>query len=129
MGRQLKRIHLRRFSLLTLILTLTAVCIWLGILSNRATNIRRATEQLTLSGCDIGFDYELEGLRKKPAPVFPAPEFMRQFLGDEYFVDIATLSFQGNDATTNADLAPIRMLANVRRLDLDYTRIDDLSPQ
>ncbi len=118
----------RQLSLLTLILIVSLFGVWFAVMSNRASRIKQAIALLSESGCSIGYDFEYDGLRSRKAPQVPGPEFLRQFIGDEYFIDVAKLSFQGHDPTVNSDLEPFRMLQNVRRIDLDYTTISNIEP-
>ena len=121
---ELKRF--RRVSLFTLLAVVSAFAVWLAVISNRASRIKQAVELLSDAGCSVGYDFEYDGLRRVKMPEIPGPEFLRKIIGDEYFVDVATLSFQSRDQTVNSDLDPMRMLPNVRRIDLDYTTISNL---
>ena len=82
---------------------------------------------LSATGCRIGYDYQYDGLRRRKSAEFPVPDLLRKLIGEEYFVDVASLSFQGNADICNEDLDPIRRLKNVHRLDLDYTNVDTIT--
>ena len=116
-----------KFSLLTLLIMIAVCAVWLGRVSNHAVKIRRAVNRLSAAGCDIGYDFEYDGLRRIPNPEPPAPKFLTTWIGNEYFVDVVVLSFQSNRSTKNSDLIHAKELSSVRRLDLDYTEIDDIS--
>ena len=85
-------------------------------------------ESLSAAGCHIEYDYQYDGLQRRDSPEIPGPKWVHNLVGAEYFIDIVQLSFQGNENTVNADLQPIRQLNNLRRLDLDYTDVDDIAP-
>ena len=118
----------KRFSLLSLLILITAFGVWFGVSSNRAGKLRRAVEALSNAGCRIGYDFQYDGLRSIANLKPPGPEYLRKLLGDEHFVDVVNLSFQSNERTTNQDLEYIKDLPNVRRLDLDYTVVDEIEP-
>src|SRR5215471_19817094 len=82
-----------RYSLRTLLLLMTILCIWLGLQVNAARRQREAVAAILKAGGDIAFDYQLirqpDGtLTKNPKPqeASPnAPRWLREYLGDEYF--------------------------------------------
>lgn len=119
--------HFFRFRLGSLLVLVAIAAILLGYLSNRASKIRHAVSSFRESGGKIGFDYQYDGLREDKMAELWVPKWLRESIGDEYFVDIVNISFQGNANTSNRNLAPIASLTSVRRIDLDYTPIDDIS--
>ena len=122
-----RRSRLARFSLGTLLLLLTVAAVWMAYVSNRAHNLRSVRDQLLASGASLGYDYEYDGLSPSDNPEPAGPPWLRSLLGEEYFVEIVNVSFQSNESATSADLEPIRQLKSVRRIDIDYTSIDDIS--
>ncbi|MEM7455189.1 MAG: hypothetical protein AAF456_12640 [Planctomycetota bacterium] len=119
--------RLSRFSLGSLLILVTAGAIWMAVISNRAHRLREVRDALLSSGADLGYDYEYDGLSRVVDARPPVPRWIRDWIGEEYFVDIVNVSFQSVENATSADLEPIRDLKSVRRIDIDYTSIDDIS--
>lgn len=116
----------RRFSLLSLLIAITVCAVWISVSSNRAGKLHRAIEQLSDTGCQIGYDFEFDGTVRVKNPRPQGPEFLRKWLGDEYFVDVVLVKFPYS-ATRNQDLNHLKDLPNVRVLDLDCATVDDIA--
>jgi len=110
-----------RFSLRTLFLVTTALCVWIAIRVNSARRVRSALAAVNRAGGTAWFDYQVvPGKSGKPndftvdsnaAP--PGAAWLRERLGDEYFINIVGVKFDGehsNRPIPATDLAEIAKL-------------------
>ena len=98
-----------RFSLRGLLIAVTILSIWLGVISNRARVQRAAVEELKQAGARIGFE------NKQP---FGA--WVHGFLGDEYGRIVWGVGYAGaRRELVDDDLKPLSELTSLRVLYLD----------
>ena len=98
-------------------LLVTVLCVWLGVQANRARNTRLAIDVVEELGGEITY-----------APVLPGPTWLRETIGDEYFVDVAGIRFS-RSSITNDDLEQLctclKKLENLQLL--EFSHCDSLS--
>jgi hypothetical protein len=113
-----------QFRVGTLLLAVTAVAIWFGILKNRVDRRRRAIEQITELGGTIQYDYEREAARRNRPAEPPGPRWLRKLIGDELFVTVAAISL--DDLTlSDADLEQLSIFTRAKYLGLRNTQVSD----
>ncbi|HEV3164766.1 MAG TPA: hypothetical protein VGZ22_12125 [Isosphaeraceae bacterium] len=80
------------FSLRMLMLVILGIACWLGWITNKAREQRRAVEAIREYGGFVHFDYEMANgnlvLGREPS----APRWLRMLVGDAYFQDVAWVS-------------------------------------
>src|SRR6476659_4651164 len=86
-----------RFSLRTLLLLITALCVWLGIQVNAARRQREAVAAILKAGGRVHYDYEIVPQPWPPKTLqtgiygidpqakLPGPAWLRQGIGDDSF--------------------------------------------
>lgn len=129
-----------RFSLRTLLLAMTVLCIWLGMKVNAARRQEEAVKAILSLHGSVFYDYEmvpmpgqpdhlspysvLSTLSRIPAlgmgpapkepPVPPGPAWLRTLLGEKYFRNVYQVSFGGQ--LHESDLAQFKKLPALRVL-------------
>ena len=121
-----------RFSLRTMLLLTTILCLWLGRLMYQARLQARAVEAIVQHEGSYYYDYQYDILdrsydhRAKPR----GPEWMRQLLGRDAFDTVISLRLpigHCNDAIF-ADLFPhVKNLPKLKQLAIAYPGITDRS--
>ncbi len=87
-GRQPKR---RRFQyrLRSLLILMTVICIWLGIIVKRARDQQEAVEFIKENGATVTYDYQFDGTGNgNPNAMPPGPAWLRRIIGDDFFVNV-----------------------------------------
>jgi len=113
-----------QYSLRTLFVLVTVLCVWLAVTANRARKQRAAVGVIEGLGGRVYYDYEESdpvrwmlipaGAIKKPQP--PGPVWLRELIGEEYFVSVTQVYFSHNTQITDAGLEHLRGLTNLRQL-------------
>jgi hypothetical protein len=98
-----------RFSLRTLMLVAAVLCIWLGIITNRARDRKQAVEMFRSLGGSVQYEHE------RPPSDPPGPEWLRQLIGDEYFFSVHTLSLS-RSKVDDSSLASIKRFPRIERV-------------
>ncbi len=107
-----------RYSLRTMMLVVTLICVLLGITAKRAQDQKQAVEVILESGGIVLYQHRTE--RSDP----PGPEWLRKFIGDEYFFRVDSVHF--TEAKINeASLIAISRLTDMRSLVLTGNRVTD----
>jgi Leucine Rich repeat len=143
-----------QFSLRTMMVVVTLLCVWMGITAHRANRQRRAVERLTSHGDGISYDYQTDEHGSfmlpvnAPPPSPPGPTWLRRLIGVDYFVtvvgadmyvkgagddsigdlsDLPQLRFLGvhGPGVTGSDLARLSKLPQLRDLGLYDNSIMD----
>jgi len=107
-----KRRRWFRYSLRTMLVAVTLLCVWLGAVVNPARRQRQTVEKLRESTgrAFIRYDYEDRGSTNPRAP-----DWLRRLLGDDYFHDVVSLTwlhFHADEVTPDdlVDLPKLRDL-------------------
>ena len=133
MNEQAKKATKRRrrwlkVSLRTFLLAITVLCVWLGFIVNRANKQKQAVAWVREHGGTVYYDFEFykensEFPYKDAEP--PGPDWLRKWIGIDYFADVTYVSLCDEQIT---DLGPLANLIELRILDLGGTQPSDLWP-
>ena len=112
-----------RFRVATLLIAVTAVCVWLAIVTQRMRSQQAALEVIERLGGRVAFDYHylepsgpVDGpmdLEREPS----APAGARRLLGEDFFRTPLCVAIQGKTITP-ADMRSICALRRLRTLRL-----------
>lgn len=108
-----------QFSLRTLLVAMAVFAVWLGFKSARARRQRAAVDRILELGGIVMYDYEYEEGAKPPAP-----DWLRQLLGDEYFLTVEGVAL-GTRHLTDDDMEHFEALTELRVLRLPEGRMTD----
>jgi len=117
-----------RFSLRTLLLLITALCVWLGIQVNAARRQREAVAAILKAGGEVWFDYHSTPDPAVPGSTFnrnaspPGPAWLRRILGEDYFRTANCVIFM-KQTITESDLAQVAQLPKLICVNLGDTQI------
>ncbi len=124
-------------SLRSLLVLFTLLAVWMGIIANRAREQRRIVAALSqYPGAMILYDHEWdlsaggEIPKRRPLGPPPGPPWLRNRLGDEYFVTVIGLFLTGNwdqksPGPDRGALELLRDLPRLRVLSLEKSSITD----
>jgi len=90
-----------QFSLSTILLLVTALSLWLGVVVNRARKQRDAVAAIEKAGGGVAYDFQMSPSFPPPGKP-PGPRWLRRMLGDEYFQSVYTANL--NKAEISDDL-------------------------
>ena len=119
-----------RFSLRTLLVVITVLCVWLGLKVNAARRQKDAVEAILKLGGSVQYDYQT--VAPIPLKVIdynfdrnalpPGPAWLRERLGGEYFSSVLGVTVESRDHTlaiSTADLAELAKLPSLKLLSAD----------
>ncbi len=115
-----------RFSLRTLLLLTTGVCVYLGWLVSSARDQRLAVQAIEDQRGDVYYDFELDEeaeLIDDAQP--PGPAWLRERIDRHLIDNVAYVSFE---YVGIQDVSSLTKLRKLRKLDLDTAKIRDLRP-
>ena len=116
-------IHRRsQFTLKTLLVVVAVFCVWLGITAKRTHEQGQAVEAILEMGGKIIYEYALIHPNDYSGPL--SLRWLRQLVGDEYFVSIRSVTLHG-PKVNDASLPAITQLRDVKLLELGGTQITD----
>jgi hypothetical protein len=93
--RMSKRRIMFRFSLSTLLVIVTALCVWIALGTQRARTQKRAVEEMKRQGASVLYDFQVENFGfGSPPPPFPENASpLTKLLGVDFFRGIDTVYF------------------------------------
>lgn len=116
-----------RFRLLTLLIVVTALCLWLGVVTHGVKQRKDAVERLEKLGAAVFFDYQRNAQghfdQKLPPPV---AGWARRFFGEDYFKKAICLRIW-DVRLTDDDLHAIAVLHDLETLEFyrcDFSQVD-----
>src|SRR5215471_11590959 len=120
-----------RYSLRTLLLLMTGLCIWLALQVNAARRQREAVAAILKAGGEVYFDYQLtrqpDGtLAKVPKPQDASPNaplWLREFLGDEYFRKVEWVNISKKTLLSESDFQKLAGLPDLKYLEMQRLSI------
>jgi Leucine-rich repeat (LRR) protein len=112
-------------SLRSVLILLTALCIWLAILATRARHQAQAVAKIAARGGHLRFDYESHDAKVKNRP--RPPEWLRKAVGEEYFRNVVSVGFNKNGGigglkVTDDELTVIDHLPGLTTVELSNNR-------
>lgn len=114
-----------QFSLGTLLLLVTALCVALAVQVNRARAQREVADLIAKLGGKVVYDYqEAPGREPRWDAKVPGPEWLKSRIGDDYFRRI-TAVYGGKEPFSDETLKQLSRLHAVRHLNLMYSAISD----
>jgi hypothetical protein len=106
-----------RFSLRTLLILLTIICVVLGIIVSRAERQRRAVAAIVKAGGEVAYDYEiLAALDEGDEVDLPGPDWLCRLLGVDYFGTVIWARLTPTPTPLSPDCAPDEVAAHLGRL-------------
>jgi hypothetical protein len=119
-----------RFSLRTFFVLLTIFGVWLGIKINAARRQHEAVEAVRKMGGGVGYDYQIatpvsfsNGLEFDENKPPPAPKWLRDLLGVDFFSTVVGVEFQ-NAAINDKTLESVVGLPKLQSVKFDNAHID-----
>jgi len=114
-----------QFSLATMFVVMTMLCVWLSAVVNRANRQRDAVTNIeALGGSVYYWDSDQEQRDQEASETFPKP-FLRRWLPRDYFDEVRIVEFDGTEVVTDAGLVHLQGLTGMRELNLDHTQVTD----
>ena len=119
-----------RFRLRTLLVVMTALCVWLGFKVNAARRQKEAVTAILKAGGTVSFDYQMV----QPGPGNPTdfaidsnalpsgPTWLRNVLGVDFFSNVISVSLTDR-VIEESELAKIIQLPELRELNLRLTKV------
>ncbi|MHC4398485.1 MAG: leucine-rich repeat domain-containing protein [Planctomycetota bacterium] len=86
-----------QFRLRTLLILMAVFAVWLGLTADRARRQKRAVEAISEMGGEFCYDYQAQPQADGPGKSYsyrvepPGPRWLRQLLGDHYFITAVRL--------------------------------------
>lgn len=118
-----------QYSLQSLLIVITALGIWLGYISNEARKQKAVVEWVLDSEKRVGtvvYDFAHDSNGKYiPNPKPPGPDWLREWIGIDYFCDVTKVAIISGDAK---NLTPLEDLVALESLILTTTSDTDISP-
>jgi len=114
-----------QYSLRSLLLVITFLCIWLAYISNEARKQKAAVAWVEEMGGEVGYDYEYymngsDDQQNSP----PGPDWLREWIGIDYFSEVVLVNLQGKKIE---DISPLQCLTKLKRLNLIGSQLSDIS--
>ena len=111
-----------QFSIRSMMLAITLLCVWLGVISHRANRQKRAVEAIRSKGGSVEYDYESRkyGGRNFPrrgSPSPPGPVWLQNLVGLDYFATVVVAGV-GHDAADDDSVAVLVNLPELRCVSL-----------
>jgi len=124
------RKRLFRFSLRTMLVVVTVLCVLLGWKVYQVNKQKRVVAWVWDMGGAVVYDYEdykfdEECVWVGTGPGLPGPDWLCELVGVDYF---ATILMVGLSNTQVSDLSPLENLTNLEQLFLLNTPISEVSP-
>ena len=108
------------------LLAVTLLCLWFGRQAQLARQQRELVQWVQTTGGFVRLDWQIDEDGKfDPNLKHPAPQWMREAVGDEYFQEVVQVAV-GDPALS--DLSPLESARSVEDLFIGSEKIDDLTP-
>jgi hypothetical protein len=117
-----RRVQFSIRSLFVLMLTVAAAFGWLVAEMKAAREQKDAVEEMRKLGWDVYYDWELDLGR---GPEAPQPAWLRNLLGNDFFVHAQFARCGANGEDADAGLAHLKALTKLEVLDLSGAKITD----
>jgi hypothetical protein len=105
-----------RYSLRTLLIAMTAFCIWLGLTTAAARRQHKAVEAILAEGGYIAYDYELVGSK-------PGRAWFRQIVGDDFVISPIVVRLASDHVTDEFIEQNIALFNRLTSLNLESSNL------
>lgn len=116
------------YSLRTLLVFVTIASVgfgWLGMKMRQAERQRQAIEVIQALGGAVFYDYERDFNEIfNPSPTPPGPEWIRDFLGDNFFAEVTAVNLSRMNVGDDV-MVQLQELPKLQRIHLWGTKITD----
>jgi hypothetical protein len=120
------RLRWYQYRLRTLLIIMTVLAVWMAWISHRARQQKMAVEKVRAFGGTLLYDYQTTpgplGYRSDFNVLPPAPEWLRGFIGEDYFQKVLYIDLNKTHVNDD-DLAILANLPDLEYLNLDQTKI------
>ncbi len=130
----IKRRRWLTYSLRSLLVVVTLLCVWLGVVTKRVVDQRRAAAAIARAGGYFAYDdHSHDPFADPPASPRWLPGSLRQLIGDDYFRSIVEIVFQPGDFGEQSPQSTKRSVDDTLELigklpQLNFLRVDKHSP-
>ena len=110
------------FSIRSMFIVITVICVWLAVVTARARKQLQAVDKIQKLGGVLQFDFLFDGRQGHVPNARPqAPEWLRRAVGEDHFRRVVTVDFNfgGGNKATDVDLAVFRNLPDVTTIELN----------
>ncbi len=118
-----------RFSLRTMLLATTVLCVLLGWKINAAHEQRQAVIGFQELGGSVWYDYQIGPDIFKQIIPRPEPVWYAKLLGADYFYDVVEISISGSPAKDRAVLPFVRHFPRLRSVLIENAKLNDIDFQ
>jgi Leucine Rich repeat len=111
-----------RFSLRSLLILVTILCVWLGVKVNQARRQKEAVDALSKVGAAIRYEHQLSDTHPRDFAVekeLDVPRWLRDLAGDDFFQTVVAV--QATRPVTDNDFIHLAALPRIRFLYLTNT--------
>lgn len=115
-----------RFSLRTVLIVLTAFCVWLGWFLFQVEQQRDAVKWILDYGGTVSYDFETDDVGKAEGAQPSAPQWLIDRLGVDFFSSVTHVSDVHH--LQISDITPLAALKNLKVVDLSGTQVSDVTP-
>ncbi len=140
-----------RFGIRTFLVVVVGLSVWLAWFVYRVERQKNAVAWVIENGGSVVYDYEMNADGVDDEPDLPAPKWLVNLIGIDYFSSVVDVMIQGTHSgdrlvldlsplqgfprleslylasVDSADWSPISKLENLYELILEYTNFDDLT--
>ncbi len=109
-------------TLLALVVIIAIPCSWMATETKRAKEQKEAVEAIQKLGGEVLYDCHYDWSAGQP--FLPGPVWLRELLGTDFFLSVATVGFQGTQAT-EGDLVNLQQLPQLQNVLLGDIPVTD----
>jgi hypothetical protein len=114
------------YSLRTLFVVLTVLCVWLGVETNRVRNQRYLVQVIEKNGGEVLYQHQIHDHRVDRTAEAPGPRWLRNLIGDDYFRRICVVELRYYSIPfSDKDMQLIGSFASLEKLDIPMQPISD----
>lgn len=114
-----KRTRWLRFGLRSVLVVVTAACVWLAVVSHNARSQKKAVDRVEELGGHIAYDDQFDAnMNWKKDPKLPAPVWLIDLIGEDYARSVTIVNFDDGSDPTNDELAVVEGLSSLKQLTL-----------
>ena len=120
-----------QYNLRTLLIGVTLLCVWFGLIATNANRQRRAVETIKRHGGTVAYDYETnaEAFDVRDDAPQPGPAWLRNLIGIDYFATVVVVSSPDEKGSNERDgddtFATISELPHLRSVVLTGSGVAD----